>query len=211
MPEKPTPKSRIKNGGPAVEADQIAIEDSRSVSEEEKSPPMAPKTQKAKPKPTPAISQSKVSKVIEDLETKLRAMEDKYIRLRAEFDNHIKRTNKEKGELLEFAGSHIIRDILPILDDLKRTVEHALPAQPQKDDPLVEGVKMIIAKFEKVLEREGVEIIHAVGETFDPELHEALMIRNSEEHPEGVVVEEYEPGYIYKGKVLRHAKVIVSD
>jgi molecular chaperone GrpE len=165
-------------------------------------------THKAKPKS--AISQSKASKVIEDLEAQQKATEDKYIRLRAEFDNHIKRTNKEKGELLEFAGSHIIRAVLPILDDLQRTIEHAQPAPSQKDDPLVKGLKMIIDKFEKVLEREGVEVIHAVGETFDPELHDALMTRNSEEHPEGVVVEEFELGYIYKGKVLRHTKVIVS-
>jgi molecular chaperone GrpE len=208
MPEKPTPKSRIKNGSPAGEANQITIEDSRSVSEDSKSPSKPPKTHKAKPKS--AISQSKASKVIEDLEAQQKATEDKYIRLRAEFDNHIKRTNKEKGELLEFAGSHIIRAVLPILDDLQRTIEHAQPAPSQKDDPLVKGLKMIIDKFEKVLEREGVEVIHAVGETFDPELHDALMTRNSEEHPEGVVVEEFELGYIYKGKVLRHTKVIVS-
>ncbi|MFC1535666.1 nucleotide exchange factor GrpE [Candidatus Neomarinimicrobiota bacterium] len=210
MPEKPTPKSRIKNGSPAGEAAHAAIEDSRSSSEEGKSRSEPPKTQKAKPKTTSATSGIKVSKVIEDLEAKQKSMEDKYIRLRAEFDNHIKRTNKEKAELLEFAGSHIIRAVLPILDDLQRTIEHAQSAQPQKDDPLVEGVKMIIGKFEKVLEREGVEVIHAVGEIFDPELHEALMTRNSEDHPEGIVVEEYESGYICNGKVLRHAKVIVS-
>ncbi|MFC1548052.1 hypothetical protein ACFL5M_05955, partial [Candidatus Neomarinimicrobiota bacterium] len=97
MPEKPTPKSRIKNGSPTGEAAHAAIEDSRSSSEGGKSRSGPPKTQKAKPKTTHSTSGIKVSKVIEDLETKQKAMEDKYIRLRAEFDNHIKRTNKEKA------------------------------------------------------------------------------------------------------------------
>lgn len=210
MPEKPIPKSRTKNGSTTGETGSVAVKDARSLSQEGKSPTELPKTQKAKPKPAPATSQIKASKVIEELEAQQKGLEEKYIRLRAEFDNHIKRTNKEKGELLEFTGSHIIRAVLPILDDLQRTVEHAQQTEPENEDSLVEGVKMIINKFEKVLEGEGVEVIHAVGEEFDHELHEALMTRNSDEYPKGVVVEEYETGYIYKGKVLRHAKVIVS-
>ena len=206
MPEKQSAKTRIKNGAPADNKTTAASDISSAASEEAKSP----KTKKAKPGPTPASSQVKAAKVIEELEAKQKEVEDKYIRLRAEFDNHIKRTNKEKGDLLEYAGSHIIRAMLPILDDLQRTVEHARQTQPQNEDPVVEGVKMIIEKFEKVLENAGVEVVQAVGKEFDPELHEALMTRNSEEYPEGIVVEEYEPGYIYKGKVLRHAKVIVS-
>jgi molecular chaperone GrpE len=206
MPEKPSAKTRIKNGAPADHESPTVTDKAGTASKEAKSS----KPQKAKPGSAPAASQIKAAKVIEELEAKQKEVEDKYIRLRAEFDNHIKRTNKEKGELLEFAGSHIIRAILPILDDLQRTVEHARQTQPQDEDPVVEGVKMIIEKFEKVLENTGIEVVQAVGTEFDPELHEALMTRNSEEYPEGIVVEEYEPGYIYKGKVLRHAKVIVS-
>lgn len=210
MPDKQPTKTRIKNGAPANHKTTAVKDESTTASGKEKTPAKSPKAQKAKSGSAPATSQIKATKVIKELEAKQKEVEDKYIRLRAEFDNHIKRTNKEKGELLEYAGSHIIRAILPILDDLQRTVEHARQTQPQNEDPVAEGVKMIIEKFEKVLENTGVEVVQAVGKEFDPELHEALMTRNSEEYPEGIVVEEYEPGYIYKGKVLRHAKVIVS-
>ena len=149
MPEKQSAKTRIKNGGPADHETTTVSEQTGTTSKEVKSPAKSPKTQKAKPGSAPASSQIKVAKVIEELEAKQKEVEDKYIRLRAEFDNHIKRTNKEKGELLEYAGSHIIRAILPILDDLQRTVEHARQIQPQDEDPVVKGVKMIIEKFEK--------------------------------------------------------------
>ncbi|MFB0516018.1 MAG: nucleotide exchange factor GrpE [Candidatus Neomarinimicrobiota bacterium] len=147
---------------------------------------------------------------IHELEARFKELEDRYIRLRAEYDNHIKRSNKEKDELITYAGSYVFRSILPILDDLRRTVDHARQDESQKDDPVLQGIELIIEKFAKFLEAEGVQIFNSVGEAFDPELHEALMTRSSNEHPPGTVLEEYEPGYKYRDKVLRHAKVVVS-
>jgi len=137
-------------------------------------------------------------------------LEDKYLRLRAEYDNHIKRTNKEKSELIVYAAAQVFRLILPILDDLHRTIEHARQEESQKDDPLVQGVALIADKFTKLLEADGVQIFNSVGEVFDPELHDALLTRPSNEHPAGIVLEEYEPGYKYRDKVIRHARVVVS-
>ena len=136
---------------------------------------------------------------------------EKYLRLRAEFDNYIKRTNREKGELFEYGGSNIVRQMLPILDDLRRTVEHARQNGIPADDPVLQGVALIMEKFIKNLETEGVEEIVAVGQTFDPELHEALMTRKSKEFSNGTVIEQFEPGYRYRGRVIRHSKVIVSE
>ncbi len=137
-------------------------------------------------------------------------LEGKYLRLRAEYDNHIKRTNREKNELIMYAGSHTILKMLPILDDLRRTVDHAIESNVKQDDPVLQGVEMILEKFTKLLEAEGVKVVESVGQTFDPELHEALMSRPSKEHPEGIVIEEFEPAYKYRDKVIRHAKVVVS-
>lgn len=137
-------------------------------------------------------------------------LESRYLRLRAEYDNHIKRTTREKNELMTYAGGHMIRKILPILDDLRRTVEHAKESESKRDDPVLQGVVLIIDKFTKLLESEGVETIGSVGQEFDPDLHEALMNRSSKEYPKGIIIEEYEPGYKYRDKVIRHAKVVVS-
>ncbi len=147
---------------------------------------------------------------IKELEARFKELEDKYLRLLAEYDNHIKRTSKEKNELITYAGIQVFRLILPILDDLHRTVEHARQDESQKDDPVIQGVALIAEKFSKVLEAEGIQVFGSVGEAFDPELHEALMTRPSNEHPAGIVLEEYEPGYKYRDKVIRHARVVVS-
>lgn len=136
--------------------------------------------------------------------------ESRYLRLRAEYDNHIKRTTREKNELMTYAGGHMIRKILPILDDLRRTIEHAKETESKRDDPVLRGVELIIDKFTKLLEAEGVETIGSVGQEFNPDLHEALMSRSSKEYPKGIIIEEYEPGYKYRDKVIRHAKVVVS-
>ena len=137
-------------------------------------------------------------------------LESRYLRLRAEFDNHIKRTTREKNELMTYAGGHMIRKVLPILDDLRRTVEHAKETESKGDDPVLRGVELIIDKFTKLLEAEGVETIGSVGQKFDTDLHEALMNRSSKKVPKGIIIEEYEPGYKYRDKVIRHAKVVVS-
>jgi len=165
---------------------------------------------RARAKPMEAGPPPTDAQKIKALEKQSKDLEDKYLRLRAEYDNHIKRTNKEKHEIITYAGSHVFRLILPILDDLRRTIDHARQDESQKDDPIVQGVELIIEKFDKLLEAEGVRVFSSVGEAFDPELHEALMTRSSNEHPDGIVLEEYEPGYKYRDKVLRHAKVVVS-
>lgn len=189
---------------PAAERDQSTANISAEGEEEAKVRPPRSKG-RAKPDLRPADARK-----IKELETRFKELEDKYLRLRAEYDNHIKRTSKEKSELITYAGTQVFRLILPILDDLHRTVEHARQDESQKDDPVVQGLALIVDKFDKVLKAEGVQVFSSVGEAFDPELHEALMTRPSNEYPAGIVLEEYEPGYKYRDKVIRHARVVVS-
>jgi molecular chaperone GrpE len=208
MPADSPPKS-TKDTQPKADA-----EGTPEVTADQKSAPakggLSGKSPKSKPVPAPKDQRPTKTEKIGQSESQFRELEDKYVRLRAEYDNHIKRTNKEKGELISHAGSQFFRLMLPILDDLKRTTEHALQDESSKDHPVCEGLALIVDKFTKVLEAEGVEIFNSVGEDFDPDLHEALMTRPSSEHPPGIVLEEFESGYRYREKVLRHAKVVVS-
>ncbi len=137
-------------------------------------------------------------------------LEERHLRLRAEFDNYIKRTGREKSELTAYGGIAMVRALLPVLDDLKRTVAHAQEAHHDSADPLLQGVVMVLEKFTRLLEAEGVRPIEALGKPFDPLLHEALLRRESADHPEGMVLEEFETGYLYRDRVIRHAKVVVS-
>lgn len=210
MPEKGANKQQSTAGSKAEpEADQ-ARGTARKSTTGNSGTQGRPARTKAEEKPAKTSRRPTDAEKAKELEAGFKELEDKYIRLRAEYENHIKRTSKEKSELITYAGSHIFRLILPILDDLRRTVDHTRQDESQKDDPVVQGVELIIDKFTELLAAEGVQVFDSVGEAFDPELHEALMTRPSNEHPEGIVVEEYEPGYKYWDKVLRHAKVVVS-
>ena len=159
---------------------------------------------------TPSAGQATDEEAANGGAISLAELESRYLRLRAEYDNHIKRTTREKNELMTYAGGHMIRKILPILDDLRRTVEHARETESRGNNPVLQGVELIVDKFTKLLEAEGVETIDSVGQEFDPDLHEALMSRSSKEHAKGMIIEEYEPGYKYRDKIIRHAKVVVS-
>ncbi len=145
-----------------------------------------------------------------DEAARITELEEKLLRVRAEYDNHIKRTNREKAEFVQYFGSRAFKAILPALDDLNRTIDHVKSTEEGANDPMLEGVEMVRDKFAKILETEGVKPFNSVGEKFDPELHDAMMRRESKEHEEGIVLEEFEAGYVYHDRVIRHAKVVVS-
>lgn len=129
-------------------------------------------------------------------------------RLKAEFDNFRKRTQKEKEEAVKFASERVILSLLPVLDNLERAVESSRTNQDFVS--FSQGVEMILRQFRKVLEDEGLTPIEAVGKEFDPNLHEALLKVESDQG-ENIVLEELQKGYYLKDKVLRHSKVKVSS
>ena len=133
-------------------------------------------------------------------------MKDKYYRLAAEFDNFKKRTNKEFENILKYAGEKVLKEIVPIFDDLSRALEN----ESEKEKNENSGLTMIFKKFEKSLKDLEVEPIKSLGEAFDPDFHHALMVREEEGVEPDRVVEEFEKGYKYKDRVLKHAKVVVS-
>ena len=132
-------------------------------------------------------------------------MKDKNIRLLSEFDNFRKRIVIEKELLINYDGEKIISSLLPVFDDLDRT----LSGEYNDLKSVQEGVEIIISNIKKILIKNEIEQFSSIGEKFDPELHEALMSKPGKE--ENIIVEEFEKGYKYKDKIIRHAKVVVSS
>ena len=133
---------------------------------------------------------------------------DKFLRIQAEFDNYKKRLEKEKIEFIKFANSDIILDILKIVDDFERAVE---AGKSKHDfDILYKGVEMIWNDLKEFLKQKGLKEIEAKGKPFDPHEHEAMMQEETDDEPEGQVVEEFQKGYKFNDRVIRPAKVKVS-
>ncbi len=142
-------------------------------------------------------------KKYEDALNRLSELEQDYARLKAEFYNYRKRMEQQYEKLKKLASERIIKELLPVIDNFERAIQHA-----KDDDPLKQGVIMVYRQLLDVLCKEGLKSIESVGKSFDPVFHEAVAIAEGEE--EGIVLEEYERGYILNEKLLRPAKVKVS-
>lgn len=141
---------------------------------------------------------------------KLAEMQDKYLRLSAEFDNYRKRTLKEKIDISKYAGEEVLKDILPVIDDFDRALKHM--ESSQNFDGIKEGVMLIYNKLIDYLKRNGVSEIAALDEAFNVDLHDATAkIHVQEEEKKGKVVEVLLKGYYLKDKILRHSKVVIGD
>ena len=168
----------------------------------EKSPKT--KEQQGKTKKRPTKSQIEISKLKREKED----LKDKLLRKAAEFDNYRKRTEREFLDRIKNANELLITDLLPVLDDFDRSLEHS--KRNNEADSLLEGLELMHKKFLSVLQKEGLEVMPARGEAFDPDKHDALMQAESEDFESGTVIEEHLKGYILNGKVIRHAQVIVA-
>ena len=169
--------------------------------------PVTPEPEKKKTN-KPRVSADK--KKIEELKKQVSALEDKRLRLKAEFENFRKRRDKEMIRMMEYEGEGIIKELLPIVDDLERVVE-AVNSKTEKDDFLIsDGIKLIISKIEKNLKKWQVESIGKPGDILDVDLHDAMMVKQEKGKKDNEILEVFEKGYKYKDHVLRHAKVIVN-
>ena len=137
-------------------------------------------------------------------------LNEKYLRLAAEYDNFKRRTAKEKVQIYTSSVADVIEQILPFVDNLAR----ATAVEVTNDDAkqLLEGIKLVERQFVETLTSIGVEEIKAVGEKFDPNLHNAVMHVDDEAiDGEEIIVEEFMKGYVYKDKVIRHSTVKVAN
>ena len=133
-------------------------------------------------------------------------LQDKLLRTIAEFDNVRKRTERDIALIRDNTKAEVISGLLSILDDLDRSLE----AGEQDPGSIIDGVKLINKSFFKALQDQGLKEMEAVGEKFDPEMHDALLQMEKEDTESDVVIEEHLKGYLLNDRVLRHAKVVVS-
>ena len=146
----------------------------------------------------------------EQLEAKLKEVNDKYLRLYSEFENFRKRTNKEKLELMKNGGADAITALLPVLDDFERAIKGS--AESDDVEALREGLGLVHHKFTNSLTQLGLKEIEAVEKPFDLDVHEAVTkIPAPDENLKGKVVDVLEKGYYLNEKVIRYAKVVVGE
>ena len=147
---------------------------------------------------------------IEELGQKLSEINDKHLRLSAEFDNYRKRTLREKSELIKNGGESALTHLLPVVDDFERALQNIRSAEDIK--AVTEGVELIYSKFMSYLSHQNVKPIETVGEPFDAETSEAVaMIPAPEPDMKGKVLDCVQTGYTLNDKVIRHAKVVVGE
>lgn len=130
----------------------------------------------------------------------------RYLRLAADFQNYKRRVEKEKGDIYAYANEKIVVELLDVIDNFERALEHGA-----ENESFAEGMNMIFKQFRGVLEKSGVEEINALGENFDPNFHHAVLTEKSDEHESGKVIQVLQKGYLLNKKVIRPAMVKVAE
>jgi len=146
---------------------------------------------------------------IAELEKQNLELKDTLLRKAAEFENYKRRNENDQMNIIKYAAESFIKNVLPIYDDLERSLLHIDEAN--NFDSTKKGLLLVFEKFGKILENQGVKRIEAIGKQFDVHFHEALMQQPAEGVEPHTVLDVLEQGYMYKDRVLRHAKVVVSS
>lgn len=154
-----------------------------------------------------AKKQAKLDKKAQGYKDQIDQLEDKVKRQLAEFENFRNRTEKEKHAMFETGAKSVIEKMLPVVDNFERGL--ATVPEEKKEDPFVDGMERIYRQLLTELENIGVKPIEAVGQEFDPNLHNAVMQVESEEYESGVIAQELQKGYTYRDGVVRHSMVAV--
>ncbi len=134
------------------------------------------------------------------------ALNTKYLRLMADFQNYKRRAEKEKGDIYAYANEKLVTQLLEVIDNFERALMH-----PGADESFVEGMRMIFKQLTGVLEKAGLEEINALGEDFDPNFHNAVMMEDNADYESGKVTEVMQKGYLLNKKVIRPSMVKVNN
>jgi molecular chaperone GrpE len=166
--------------------------------------------EKREPEVTPEMSED-LAELQNKLLEKTKEAEENYarlLRLAADMENLKKRQERERAELLQFANENLIKELLPVVDNLERALDHG--RQQEAPEALLEGIEMVHQGFLKALERFGVTPIDSVGRPFDPAFHNAVMQEEAPEVPDCSVIKELQKGYQLNQRLLRPAMVVVA-
>lgn len=178
-----------------VEADTTEAEQSEEITEEAAEP---------------TKEKSKLFKKKKDpKDEKIEELSDKLLRQMAEFDNFRKRTEKEKSAMYEIGAKDIVEKLLPVVDNFERGFMTV--AEEDKEDAFVTGMEMVYKQLMTMLETVGVKPIEAVGQEFNPDLHNAVMHVEDETVGDNIIVEEFQKGYTYRDSVVRYSMVKVAN
>ena len=131
---------------------------------------------------------------------------NKYLRLLAEFDNYKKRIIQDRKDKSKYEGTEIFKKIIPIIDDIDRVINNELI----NDSSIIDGINLIKDKFILVLNDFGIKSYDSINKKFDPDFHEAMMTKKTKKKS-NIIIEEYEKGYMQYDRVIRYAKVVVSE
>ncbi|MCH7613043.1 MAG: nucleotide exchange factor GrpE [Candidatus Marinimicrobia bacterium] len=173
---------------------------------------MSAKTKKeTKTKKIKETKERRLEKNIEELTLKLSELDDKHVRLKAEFDNFRKRKERELINLIRYEGEDAFKSMLSITDDLDR-MKGAIHDSDQKIDntSIIKGIDLILQKIRKLFEEREIEPFGEIGDILDSEYHDALMVREEKGRDENEIIEVFEKGFKYKDRIIRHAKVVVN-
>jgi molecular chaperone GrpE len=147
---------------------------------------------------------------VADLKAKVAELNDKYTRLYSEFDNFRKRTAKEKKEIMDAGGEDVFKSMLPVIDDFERAIKSNSEATDV--NAINDGVQLIYNKFKSTLTQKGLTEMKAIGEVFNPDIHEAITnVPAPSDELKGKVIDELEKGYTLNGKIIRFAKVVIGN
>jgi molecular chaperone GrpE len=149
-----------------------------------------------------------LKKKLEEKEKEIKGHHDRLLRLAADFENYKKRAAKEKEDWTKFANEDLIRAILPFLDNLERAVNHA--QKVSDTGVLIEGVRLTLQQLLQALNKFGLSTFESVGRPFDPTVHEAMLVVETDQHEPNQVVEQFQKGYLLNNRLLRPATVSVS-
>ena len=141
-----------------------------------------------------------------DQDKQLKELQDKHLRLKAEFENFRRRKADEISRLLQYEGESVIKGFLPILDDLGRMVGSV----DSSEESLLDGIELVQNKINKFFENLNVEPFGETGDEMDPVIHDAMLTQADEDKENDIILDVFEKGYTYRDKVIRHAKVIVN-
>jgi molecular chaperone GrpE len=180
----------------------------RKTPEAEPSAQVEQKAAEVEPIAEPEDRTRKLEALNRELQEKKEQLEDRLLRLAAEFDNYRKRMAREFQQVVENANRDLIVQLIDVLDNFQRALDSAKNARDF--DAFHQGVELIYGHLYEILARQGLKPIEAVGQPFDPHLHEAIMLVDDDQHPPETVVSQTQPGYLLGDRLLRAPRVIVS-
>ncbi len=146
--------------------------------------------------------------LLAEREEEIKQAKERILRLAAELDNTRKRLEREKSESICYANESILRELLPVIDNLERAIDHG--EKESADESLLEGIRMTLKSFLDVLAKFGANRFESVGEPFDPNRHEAVTQEQTSEYPDMTVTQEFQKGYMIRERLLRPAMVGVA-